>query len=81
MMNALSLAYHAEKLPDLEQALEEWEKKERPLTEHTQRISTLYSVVGAWPDRLRSLALGLSARSSWMLEKRLRTAHHIPTGT
>jgi 2-polyprenyl-6-methoxyphenol hydroxylase-like FAD-dependent oxidoreductase len=81
MMNALGLAVAVEREANLGDALAAWERRERPLTEHTQRISSLYSIVGAWPDALRSLALGLSARSRWLLEQRMRTAHHIPTGT
>ena len=81
MMNALGLAVALEGSADLESGLVAWERRERPLTEHTQRISSLYSVVGAWPDALRSFALGLSSRWPWLLEKRMRTAHHHPTGT
>jgi 2-polyprenyl-6-methoxyphenol hydroxylase-like FAD-dependent oxidoreductase len=81
MMNALGLAVAIEQEVDVPAALRAWERRERPLTEHTQRISSLYSVVGAWPDALRSIALAASARSTWMLEQRMRTARHIPTGT
>jgi 2-polyprenyl-6-methoxyphenol hydroxylase-like FAD-dependent oxidoreductase len=81
MMNALGLAVALESHDDVEEALVAWERRERPLTEHTQRMSSLYSVVGTWPDSLRSFALALSSRWPWLLEQRMRTAHHHPTGT
>jgi 2-polyprenyl-6-methoxyphenol hydroxylase-like FAD-dependent oxidoreductase len=81
MMNALGLAVALESTEDIGAGLQAWERRERPLTEHTQRMSTLYGIVGTWPDRARNLALGTMARSRWLLEKRMRAAHHIPTGT
>jgi 2-polyprenyl-6-methoxyphenol hydroxylase-like FAD-dependent oxidoreductase len=81
MMNALGLAVALEETPDIDRALAQWERRERPLTDHTQRVSSLYSAVTTWPDALRSLVLGFAARSRWMLEQRMRTANHNPTGT
>ncbi len=81
MMNALGLAVALEETPDIAQALSRWERRERPLTEHTQRISTLYGSVTTWPEALRSFALGAAARWPWLAAQRMRTAHHIPTGT
>ncbi len=81
MMNALGLAVALDETADLAAALTRWEQRERPLTEHTQRISTLYGSVTTWPEALRSLALGAAARWPWLAAQRMRTAHHIPTGT
>src|ERR1700744_4748980 len=39
MMNALSLAVYLDREPDTQTALQIWERNERALTEHTQRIS------------------------------------------
>jgi 2-polyprenyl-6-methoxyphenol hydroxylase-like FAD-dependent oxidoreductase len=81
MMNALALAVAMERHAEPLAALEHWERTERPLTEHTQRVSTFYSVIGAWPERMRSLAFGIAGRSRWMVKQRMKTAHHHPTGT
>ncbi len=81
MMNALGLAVAVERSEDLASGLQDWERRERPLTEQVQRVSSLYSVVGAWPDALRSLALSIAGRSKWMVGQRMRAARHIPTGT
>jgi 2-polyprenyl-6-methoxyphenol hydroxylase-like FAD-dependent oxidoreductase len=76
MMNALSLAVYLEK-----SNLAEWEEKERPLTDHTQRISLFLGMPTFWPAPLRSLFHALAARSKWLTAQRTRTARHIPTGT
>lgn len=76
MMNALSLAVYLEK-----SNLAEWEEKERPLTDHTQRISLFPGMPTFWPPKLRSLFHSLAGRSKWLTAQRTRTARHIPTGT
>jgi 2-polyprenyl-6-methoxyphenol hydroxylase-like FAD-dependent oxidoreductase len=81
MMNALSLAVYLERERDVPAALAEWEKNERPLTEHTQRISYLLGVPTTWPPVLRTLTLSLAGRSKWLVRQRTRTALHRPTGT
>lgn len=81
MMNALGLAVALDEVPDQDAALRLWETRERPLTEHTQRISVLYSLPTTWPPRLRALAFGLAGRSKWLIKQRMRTANHSPTGT
>ena len=52
-------------------ALETWERKERPITEHTQRISYFLGLPTTWPPALRALALGMAGRSKWLV----RAAH------
>jgi FRG domain len=58
-----------------------WERTERPITEHTQRISVLLGLPTTWPPWLRSFALALAGRSQWLTRQRTRTALHSPTGT
>jgi 2-polyprenyl-6-methoxyphenol hydroxylase-like FAD-dependent oxidoreductase len=81
MMNALSLAVFLEKFSDTERGLEAWESAERPLTNHTQRISLLFGMPAFWPPRLRALFYAAAARSKWLTAQRTRTARHVPTGT
>ena len=81
MMNALSLAYYLDREKDMATALEVWEKNERPLTEHTQRISVFLGLPTTWPTPLRRAFLTLAGKSKWMIAQRTKTARHIPTGT
>jgi 2-polyprenyl-6-methoxyphenol hydroxylase-like FAD-dependent oxidoreductase len=81
MMNALSLAVYLERDSDVAAALATWERAERPLTEHTQRISYLLGLPTTWPPALRALTLALAGRSKWLTAQRTRTALHRPTGT
>ncbi|HEX7053119.1 MAG TPA: NAD(P)/FAD-dependent oxidoreductase [Burkholderiales bacterium] len=80
MMNALSLAFYLDRHATVEEALHAWERAERPLTDHTQRISLLFGMPAFWPPRLRRLFYAAAARSRWLDEQRTRTARHIPTG-
>jgi 2-polyprenyl-6-methoxyphenol hydroxylase-like FAD-dependent oxidoreductase len=81
MMNALSLAVYLDRQADVPAALAEWERNERPVTEHAQRISYLLGLPTTWPPALRALTLNLAGRSKWLVEQRTRTARHRPTGT
>jgi len=81
MMNALSLAVYLAHESDVASALGTWEEKERPLTEHTQRISYFLGLPTTWPPALRAAALGIAGRSRWLVRQRTRTALHRPTGT
>jgi 2-polyprenyl-6-methoxyphenol hydroxylase-like FAD-dependent oxidoreductase len=81
MMNALALAVHLDRGSDVPAALAAWESAERPLTDHTQRISFLLGLPTTWPPPLRALAFGLAGRSRWLTRQRTRTALHRPTGT
>ncbi len=53
MMNALSLAYYLDREKDMATALKTWETNERPMTEHTQRISVFLGLPTTWPTPLR----------------------------
>jgi 2-polyprenyl-6-methoxyphenol hydroxylase-like FAD-dependent oxidoreductase len=81
MMNALSLAVYLERETEIGAALQAWERNERPLTEHTQRISYWLGLPTTWPPVLRAAALSLAGRSKWLTAQRTRTALHRPTGT
>jgi len=81
MMNALSLAVHLERHADVSAALAAWEKNERPVTEHAQRISYLLGLPTTWPPLLRAIALGWAGRSKWLVRQRTKAALHRPTGT
>jgi 2-polyprenyl-6-methoxyphenol hydroxylase-like FAD-dependent oxidoreductase len=81
MMNALALAVHLERHSEVEDALTAWETAERPLTDHTQRVSVLLGLPTTWPPTLRALAFKLSVRSKWLLHQRTRIVYHQPTGT
>ncbi len=81
MMNALSLAVYLDRHSDVPAALEAWERAERPLTDHTQRISYLLGVPTTWPPLLRTFTFGIAGKSKWLVRQRTRTALHRPTGT
>jgi 2-polyprenyl-6-methoxyphenol hydroxylase-like FAD-dependent oxidoreductase len=81
MMNGLSLAVFADRYSDLQTALEAWERQERPLTEHTQRISRLFGLPTTWPPPMRTAFFSLAGRSKWLVKQRTLTANHRPTGT
>jgi 2-polyprenyl-6-methoxyphenol hydroxylase-like FAD-dependent oxidoreductase len=81
MMNALSLAVHLDRASNVPAALDAWERAERPLTEHTQRISWLLGLPTTWPPALRARVLSLAGKSKWLVKQRTRTALHRPTGT
>jgi 2-polyprenyl-6-methoxyphenol hydroxylase-like FAD-dependent oxidoreductase len=81
MMNALSLAVFLERFSDVPAALEAWERHERPLTDHTQRMSYLLGLPTTWPPALRAMALRFAGRSQWVTKQRTLTARHKPTGT
>jgi 2-polyprenyl-6-methoxyphenol hydroxylase-like FAD-dependent oxidoreductase len=80
MMNALSLAVYLEREREVTQALETWERNERPVTEHAQRISYLLGLPTTWPPSLRALTLAVAGRSKWVIRQRTKTALHRPTG-
>jgi 2-polyprenyl-6-methoxyphenol hydroxylase-like FAD-dependent oxidoreductase len=81
MMNALSLAVYLDRYAEVPAALAAWERAERPITDHTQRISVLLGLPSTWPPTLRALTLSLAGRSKWLTAQRTRTALHRPTGT
>lgn len=81
MMNGLALAVALDEHAAIEPALAAGEAKERPLTDHTQRVSGFCSAQTHWPEWLRSAAFWVIARSRHLRDAHLRTARHVPTGT
>ena len=81
MMNALALAVYLDRHADVATALAIWERKERPMTDHTQRASVLFGMPTSWPAPARRAFFHFAGRSKWLLHQRTRTAQHIPTGT
>jgi 2-polyprenyl-6-methoxyphenol hydroxylase-like FAD-dependent oxidoreductase len=81
MMNALSLAVYLDRERDAVSALATWERNERPITDHTQRISWLLGLPTTWPPSIRAKTLALAGKSKWLVRQRIRTALHRPTGT
>src|SRR5581483_1820584 len=79
MMNALSLAVYLDREADVPAALAAWERNERAITEHTQRISLMLGWPTTWPPVLRAKALALAGRWPWLIRQRTRTALHRPT--
>ena len=81
MMNGLSLAVYLDRERDMSKALADWERAERPLTEHTQRISYWLGLPTTCPPRIRAFTLGIAGKSKWLVKQRTKTALHRPTGT
>ena len=81
LMNALGLAVALDETASIPDGLARWEQRERPLTEHTQRVSALYSRVTTLPPLVRAAVLYWAGKSQWAMRQRTRTAWHVPTGT
>jgi 2-polyprenyl-6-methoxyphenol hydroxylase-like FAD-dependent oxidoreductase len=81
MMNALALSVFLDRHSDVDEALAAWERQERPITNHTQRVSLFLSLPTTWPAPLRRGFFQLAGRSKWLIRQRTRTAAHVPTGT
>jgi 2-polyprenyl-6-methoxyphenol hydroxylase-like FAD-dependent oxidoreductase len=80
MMNALGLAVAVDEAPDLASALALWERRERPLTEHTQRWTRVYGATIFLPEWLKSLAINAEKHIPWLAAQYSRAARHAPTG-
>jgi 2-polyprenyl-6-methoxyphenol hydroxylase-like FAD-dependent oxidoreductase len=80
MMNGLALPAYLAAAPTVEDALREWERAERGLTDHTQRLSTFYSELTFWPGAFRSAVFWLVARVPTLRRHYTRCANHVPTG-
>ncbi len=80
MMNGLGLAVALENAPDLATGLAEWERRERPLTDHTQRWTRIYGNTLFLPDPLKKLAIQAEQHIPWLSGQYARAANHLPTG-
>lgn len=83
--NSLSLATYLDRASDVPSGLAEWEREERPLTDHVQRWTDLYGrVASAWPERYsrqRSRVLELANKVPWVDKQLGRAARHLPVGS
>jgi hypothetical protein len=75
------MAVHLDRSNDVPDALATWERAERRLTDHTQRVSVFLGWPTTWPPMLRRQFFAWAGRSKWLIEQRTRTARHAPTGT
>jgi 2-polyprenyl-6-methoxyphenol hydroxylase-like FAD-dependent oxidoreductase len=80
MMNALGLAVALQEEPSPESAFEQWERRERPLTEHTQRWTRIYGATMFLPQALKRMSILVERQIPWVAAQYVRTANHIPTG-
>jgi 2-polyprenyl-6-methoxyphenol hydroxylase-like FAD-dependent oxidoreductase len=80
MMNALGLAVALQEEPSPESAFEQWERRERPLTEHTQRWTRIYGTTMFLPQALKRMSVLVERQIPWVAAQYVRTANHIPTG-
>ncbi len=79
MMNALSLAVAVEMSPDLSSAFALWERRERPLTEHTQRWTRIYGTTIFLPKLLKKFWILVERYVPWIGTQYLKAANHRPT--
>jgi 2-polyprenyl-6-methoxyphenol hydroxylase-like FAD-dependent oxidoreductase len=80
MMNALGLATALQEAPNIESALNQWERRERPLTEHTQRWTRIYGTTMFLPKALKKVSILLEKQIPWLAAQYVRAANHVPTG-
>ena len=80
MMNAMGLAVALDATPDLDTALARWEASERPLTEHTQRWTRIYSGTMFLPSLAKRMAIRIERQIPWIAAQYARTANHLPSG-
>ena len=80
MMNALGLAEALRQASTLELGLDEWERRERPLTEHTQLWTRIYGATMFLPKPLKKISI-LVEKIPWVAAQYVRTTSHVPTGT
>ncbi|MFI4986746.1 MAG: FAD-dependent oxidoreductase [Alphaproteobacteria bacterium] len=79
-VNALALGVIVSEEGSVEERLADWEKRERPLTDYTQKVSYWYGRMNELPGWLRGPLIDLCGRSTWIVGLRQKPAHHIPTG-
>ena len=79
MMNAMGLAEALQRAPDAGAALRDWERRERPLTEHTQLWTRIYGATMFLPKPLKTVSI-LVEKLPWVAAQYVRAANHVPTG-
>lgn len=84
MQNGLALAVALEGVSDrrdIPDALQAWERRERPLIEECQRWSILYGEVTYLPDEVRSRVIRSAMSDPWVAGAVFQAANSSPTGT
>ena len=81
MVNALGLATALDEEPTIEQALIAWERRERPLTEHTQFWSWTTWPMTRVPAPVARSIFNCPGLRQWIATKRGRPSIYIPHGT
>jgi 2-polyprenyl-6-methoxyphenol hydroxylase-like FAD-dependent oxidoreductase len=79
MMNALGLATALQDAPTIEAAMIDWERRERPLTEHTQLWTRIYGATMFLPKPMKKVSI-LVEKIPWVAAQYVRAANHVPTG-
>ena len=79
MMNALGLAAALQDEGTIETALINWERRERPLTEHTQLWTRIYGATMFLPKPMKTISI-LIEKLPWIAAQYVRAANHLPTG-
>lgn len=74
MCQALSLAEHVSKEPDLGRALAQWERREKSFTEWVQSVSAWYGSLARMPHPVRHHILKLVGGTPWLRERTIRVA-------
>jgi 2-polyprenyl-6-methoxyphenol hydroxylase-like FAD-dependent oxidoreductase len=84
MQSGLSLAVHLEDVTDrrdVPDALAAWERYQRPLVDHCQKWSALYSEIAFIPDEVRRQAIRQMMASPWIRRQLSMAARSEPLGT
>jgi 2-polyprenyl-6-methoxyphenol hydroxylase-like FAD-dependent oxidoreductase len=81
LMNALGLAAAVDEAGDVVRGLADWERLERPITEHTQDTAERLGDMNFWPDDVRSQVMKIIGKCHQLGAERMRTAQHAPTAT
>jgi 2-polyprenyl-6-methoxyphenol hydroxylase-like FAD-dependent oxidoreductase len=86
MSNMLALAVATDgRRTDVPAALRSWERRERPLVEHTQRWTYRWGLLSATCppglERVRSPFVRWAGHRPFIASRLARTASHVPTGT
>lgn len=80
IMNAMSLACRVADRANIAEALGDWERAERPLTDHTQAWSVRYLRISRLPPRIQSAIFWTMTNFKPLRARLSRTARHWPTG-
>lgn len=83
-INVMALASMLTSSDDVATALPQWEKTQRPISDHVQWFSYIYGfVLGRWPtslENLRSDAVAALSKTHWFEEAINRGARYVPMG-